>query len=309
MDCRTDFDILVVGEINVDLVLTGDVRPAFGQAEKLVDDAKLTLGSSGVIFACGAARLGLRVAFSGVVGHDLFGTFMLEGLQARGIDTEGVVVDPELRTGLSIILSRPQDRAILTYVGAINRLRAGQVRPGVLRRARHVHVSSYYLQDALRPGLPALFKQAHDVGLTTSLDTNWDPAEKWNGAVEDALAGTDVFLPNGKEACAISGSSSVESALEYLASRVPTVAIKLGEKGAIAQRGGERVACPAFPVAVKDTTGAGDSFDAGFFFGLLSGASLEGALRMGCACGALSTRAPGGTNAQPDFDEVQALLQ
>jgi hypothetical protein len=89
-----DFDLLVLGDANPDLIVRGDVIPEFGQAEKLVDGADLVIGGSGAIAACGAARLGLRVAFSGVVGDDVFGRFMLDALAERGVDTTGLVVDP-----------------------------------------------------------------------------------------------------------------------------------------------------------------------------------------------------------------------
>jgi sugar/nucleoside kinase (ribokinase family) len=154
-------DLLVIGEINPDLVLRGqDVTPAFGQAEKLVEDAHLTIGSSSVITACGAARLGLEVAFIGLVGDDEFGRFMLDAMQARGIDTRGCIVDPDVATGMSVILSQPHDRAILTYSGTMPLLRLEQIDETLLRRARHVHVGSYFLLDNLRPDLPELFARA-----------------------------------------------------------------------------------------------------------------------------------------------------
>jgi bifunctional ADP-heptose synthase (sugar kinase/adenylyltransferase) len=76
-------DLLVLGDANPDLVLLGDVEPAFGQAERLVERAHLTVGGSGAIAACGAARLGLRVGFCGVVGDDLFGRFLRARLEGR----------------------------------------------------------------------------------------------------------------------------------------------------------------------------------------------------------------------------------
>lgn len=89
------FDLLIIGEINPDIILRGtDVVPVFGQVEKMVEAADLTIGSSSVITACGAARLGLKVAFVGVVGDDLYGRFMLNAMQERGIDASHCLIDP-----------------------------------------------------------------------------------------------------------------------------------------------------------------------------------------------------------------------
>lgn len=304
-----EFDILVIGEVNVDLVLTGNATPVFGQAETLVDDASLTIGGSGTIFACGAAQLGLRVTYCGLVGDDVFGRFMLESLHARGVDTSGIIVTPKLKTGLSVILSRPDDRAILTHLGAIDHLHAGQVDRNQLARARHVHITSYFLQHALQPGLVQVLADAHDLGATVSLDTNWDPDETWDHGVYDALAYTDVFLPNLQELQAISGIRDLDAALDQMAARVPTVAVKLGPDGALCRQGRMTARDPGFPVEVVDTTGAGDSFNAGFLCGYVNGWELADALALGCACGSLSTRAAGGTAAQPTLDEAMALIR
>jgi len=110
----TLFDILVAGEINPDLIVSGDVMPEFNQTEKLVESATLTIGSSSAIFACGAARLGLKVAFIGVCGDDVFGHFMLAEMQKRGVDVSNIIVRADGQTGLSVILNRGADRAILT---------------------------------------------------------------------------------------------------------------------------------------------------------------------------------------------------
>ncbi len=304
-----DPDLLVIGEINPDLILRGsDVTPAFGQAEKLVEEAVLTIGSSSVIMACGAARLGLRTAFVGLVGDDQFGRFMLGAMAERNIDTSACVVDAVQRTGMSVILSRPDDRAILTYVGAIGALRTDQVDRGLLRRARHLHVGSYFLLDALRPGLPALFAEAHRYGLTTSLDTNWDPSGAWDGGLAQVLTHCDIVMPNEVEARLIARQDDLGRAVETLSAQVPTVAVKLGPEGALARHGNHAVRAPALSVDVVDTTGAGDSFDAGFLYGYLHGWSLERSLRLGCACGSLSTRRAGGTEGQATLDEACAAV-
>lgn len=300
----TDFDVIVVGELNADLILRGDVTPAFGQVEQIVDDATLTLGSSSAIFACGAARLGLRVAFIGKVGADEFGRFVLRELDRRGINTDGVAIDLARPTGLSVILSRPDDRAILTHLGSIAALRFDEIDLERLSHARHLHLGSYFLLDALRPDVPRLFDEAKARGLTISIDTNYDPTEQWAGGWHEALQRVDVFLPNEAELLAISREASIEEGLDRM-SGVPTVAVKLGARGAIARHGSEIVHAASIPVEVVDTTGAGDSFDAGFVYGFLAGWPLERTLRLAVICGALSTRTAGGTGSQATLAEAR----
>ncbi len=302
-----DIDILVIGELNADLILRGNAIPRFGQTETLVDDADLTLGSSGAIFACGAARLGLRVAYSGVVGDDAFGKFVLNALQSRDVDTSGVQIGSGLKTGLSVILTQENDRAILTHLGAISAQRAEQVDRALLRRARHLHVASYFLQQNLQIGLPRLLKDARSLGCTVSLDTNWDPAEAWNSGLPDVLPLIDVFLPNEQEALAISGKENLDEALEWLTWKISLVVVKQGAAGAIVRQGKTVIRQNPPPVTVVDAVGAGDSFDAGFIYGYLNNFSLAQALQWGLACGALSTRAAGGTTAQPTLEEIRDL--
>lgn len=304
-----EFDLLVVGEINPDLILRGaDVTPAFGQAEKLVEAATLTIGSSSAIMACGAARLGLRTAFLGVVGDDPFGRFMLEAMATRDVDTSACLIDQAQHTGLSIILSQPSDRAILTHLGTISALRFDQIDLSLLERSRHLHVGSFFLLDRLQPDLGKLFRQAHQQGLSTSLDTNWDPKGRWDGGLNRVWPECDLFLPNEAEARHIEKCESLDQALEALAAQVPTLAVKLGAAGGLACEGGRTVRAPSLSVEVVDTTGAGDSFDAGFLYGYLNGWPLQSSLELACGCGSLSTRAPGGTDAQPTLTEALAAI-
>jgi len=301
------YDVLVAGEINPDLILSApDLEVEFGQVETLVKDSALTIGSSSAIFACGAARLGLRVAFIGMVGDDLFGRFMLEALRERAVDISNVCVDPSLDTGFSVILNRGSDRAILTYPGAMGALRAEQVTDDLLLQARHLHVASYFLQTRLQPGLPDLLARAHACGLSTSLDPNWDPSGRWAG-FDELLPLVDIFLPNETEALSLARSQTVDEALTRLGEVCNLIAIKQGARGAIACNGECVIMAPSMSVPVVDTVGAGDSFDAGFIYGYLQGWRLERCLRFATACGALSTRRTGGTTGQPTREEVQAV--
>jgi len=300
-----DLDLLVLGDANPDLVLRGgDVVPVFGQAERLVDEARLTVGGSGAIMACGAARLGLRVAFAGVVGSDLFGSYMREQLVARDVDVAGLVIDADRPTGLTVILSTGDDRAMLTSPGTIGDMRASLIEPDLLRAARHVHVSSYFLQTGLAPDLPELFAGVRAAGASTSLDPNWDPSGEWDGGLGALLPAIDVLLPNEAEATLLAHTSDLDAAIRALRSRGPLVAVKAGDRGAIASGPGEHLRVAAAPVDAIDTTGAGDSFDAGFVAAMLGGEPLERCLALANACGALSTRAVGGVDAQPTMQEA-----
>ncbi len=305
-----DVDLLVLGDLNPDLILTGEeVVPAFGQIERLLDAAELTIGGSGAIVACGAAALGLRTAIVGVVGDDVFGRFMLDRLSERGVDVGAVVVDPAVRTGLTVILSRPEDRAILTFPGAISALKPDNVPLALLRGARHVHAAAFFLQRELAPGLGDLLSEAKRAGASTSLDPNWDPEERWDGGLDDVLRSTDLFLPNAEEVVRITGQDDAQAAALTLSAQGPLVALKLGAEGALAADG-EAVTRVSPPSTIEafDTTGAGDSFDAGMIAGLLAGWDTPRALALGCACGALSTLAIGGTGAQPSFEQAVELL-
>jgi len=294
---------VVVGDCNPDLVISGDdVVPEFGQHEKLVGGMALLIGGSATITAVAAARLGLRVALVAAVGDDPAGDLMASLLAREGVDTRSVLVRPGLATGMTAVLSSGADRAILTALGAMPTLTAADVPAALLARARHLHVSSYFLlESALGAGLAGLLAAARAGGLTTSLDPNYDPAGRWGDQrLRAALGEVDVFLPNEAEALGISGASSVPAAAGLLAGLARSVVIKLGDRGALCQAagGGPPVLVALPPLPPVDTTGAGDCFNAGVIAGLLDGLDLPRAVALGCAAGAASTAAPGGTGAR-----------
>ncbi len=308
-------DLVVIGDCNPDVLVLGpDVTPAFGQREKLVDRISLLVGGSAAITAVAAARLGVSVALVAVVGADPAGTFMLDQLTKEGVDVSAVRVRDDTPTGMTVVLSRGGDRAILTALGTIAALSAADVPPGLLARARHVHVSSYFLlADSLGPGLAALLAAARAAGATTSLDTNWDPSGRWgDDQLRAVLAQADVLLPNEAEALALTGADSPVAAAAALAAAGPEttrVFMKLGERGVLCAAGRllQRVSLP--PVRPVDTTGAGDCFNAGLIAGLLSGLPLTGAAGLGCAAGALSTGALGGTGSAPGLRAATELAR
>lgn len=312
-------DVYVIGDINPDiLVIGGDVVPEFGQVEKYVGNVRLAVGGSSAITACGLARLGLRVAHGGIVGDDLLGHAVLEALRECGVDESTVTIEPAIPTGATVHLGTGEDRAMLTATGTIDRLRAEDVPREVLRHIRHIHAGSTGIQPRLRPGLPALYREARAAGVTSSFDTNWDPDRRWEG-IDPMLATTDVFLPNEREAALISGVMEPLEAAHALVARAEaagrdsdagplTVVVKLGADGALAVRGDEALRVPAERVEVVDSTGAGDGFNAGFIYGFIDGRPLAECLALGVACGSLSVRAIGGVDGQATLEEALALL-
>jgi sugar/nucleoside kinase (ribokinase family) len=300
----TPRDLLVVGDVNPDLLLSGgDVVPRFGQREGIVASGRLVVGGSASITACGAARLGVSTALAGVVGDDALGRFMLDELRSHGVDVSTCRIDPAEPTGVTVVLSRGEDRAMLTALGTITALTPADVLP-FLAGTRHVHLASL----ALNPGLAALVGAARAAGSIVSADPNWDPSERWT--LGDALATADVIFPNAEEALRLAGrvDGDVEAAAATLAARGPLTVVTLGADGAVAHDGRGATWASAPAVDVVDTTGAGDTFAAGFLAARLSGTSLLDALSFACACGAHSIGGLGGTAAQPTRAEAEALL-
>jgi sugar/nucleoside kinase (ribokinase family) len=306
------FDLLVIGDCNPDvLVLGDDVAPAFGQQEKLVDSMSLVVGGSASITAVAAARLGLRVALVAAIGDDAAGHFMLTELGRAGVDTTGMAVRAELPTGMTVALSRGEDRAILTAAGAIGTLTPADVPAELLIRARHVHVSSYFLLErSLGPGLAALLATARAAGAATSLDTNWDPAGTWGADFfPGVLAQTDLLLPNEAEALRIAGTTTLPEAIASLTGAGGSIAVKLGARGALYAEGPQQYVGIPPQTAAVDTTGAGDCFNAGLLAGLLRGLEPPAALALGCAVAAASTQGIGGTGSSPELTAALAAAR
>ena len=300
------YDVITFGDLCVDLIVSGgDVVPRFGQVEQLVGDYALEMGGSCSLFACQAAKLGLRTGILGRVGDDAFGRLILDRLAGCGVETAHVMVDPSLKTGLGIALCREDDRAILTYMGSISAIQADDVTDEFLASARHLHYGSYFLHTGLMPHAPSILRRARRLGLTVSLDTNWDPAERWNSTLQETLSLVDLVFPNEQEALHISGAPALEDALAALIARgVPIVALKQGPRGALACDGRDTYHCSVEPACDGDSVGAGDSFDAGFVAGWLGGLGIQECLELACACGAAVACAVGGLHGQLYRDQV-----
>ncbi len=308
MNSQTKFDVSVVGELNLDLVLYGLPGHFELDREHLASSLSLTLGSSSAIFAHNLALLGNRVGFHSAIGEDSLGKICLERLNQGGVDVSAVREFAAKQTGLTVILPQPEKRFILTYPGVMAEMRFEDLNLDSVLNARHLHLSSFFLQQALRPRIAELFRLAKQSGLSTSLDTNDDPEDRWAPDVLQVLKWVDVLLPNEHEACRLAQSEDPLRALDFLAARVPLVVMKRGEKGALARRGSEIFDSSSPKVAPVDTIGAGDSFDAGFLHQFIRGGEIAECLRYGNLAGALSATRSGGTEAFRDVAHRKAFF-
>jgi len=304
-----EFDVLAVGDLNVDLIMSGLAAPPCLGGEVLAESMSLHAGGSTANYAMCSARLGLKTALVANIGQDTFGEFLLKELERAHVDTLFVARHEMLPTGLTVSLSHAGDRAFVTHLAAIDSLAQEEVGEELLGQAAHLHVGGYYLQSRLRAGLVVLFARARALGLTTSLDTGYDTSEQWNGGLLEVLHQTDVFLPNEAEAAGITGQSAPLDALRVLGQRGRVVALKLGADGSAGACDGQLWRCAALPTAAVDTTCCGDAFDAGFVHAWLEGCELEECLARGNACGSLVATTPGNSAELLAVDRVGQLAQ
>jgi sugar/nucleoside kinase (ribokinase family) len=303
------FDVSVVGELNLDLIFYGLPSELQLEREHIARDLRITLGSSSAIFAHNLALLGNKVGFSSSVGSDPFAEICLQRLNESGVDMSKVRKFPGKTTGLTVVLPQRKERYIITYPGTMYQMTSKDLELNYIFDAKHLHVSSYFLHKALRPELVELFRKAKEAGLSTSLDTNDDPENRWSDDIQLVLKYLDVLLPNENEACKLAKVGDPVRAAEILAKKVSIVVVKRGSQGAIVRRGNEHFS--AFPPVIDmvDSIGAGDSFGAGFIHQFVRGAKLEDCLKFGNLAGALSVTRAGGTEAFRDAQHREKFLR
>lgn len=302
------FDVCVIGELNVDIILNdiGNL-PQVGK-EIIAGYMEVTLGSSSAIFASNLSALGTNVAFIGKIGEDNFARVVIDSLNARNVDTSRIIRSATLNTGATIVLVYGQDRANITYPGAMCDFKIGDIDFTFLSTARHMHFATCFMQPGIKNDLPLLFSRARESGLTTSLDAQWDPDEKWDLPLDKLLPHIDIFLPNMQEFKYLTRSNSLGEGIEKIRDHSNLIVVKNGSDGAYGWDGTRIVHQPAFiNNNVIDTVGAGDSFDAGFIRDFIRGEPFLKCLETGALAGALNTTMAGGTGAFKDPETVNRL--
>lgn len=300
------FDIIALGELNVDLLLNKiGGFPEVGK-EIFAKEMTLTLGSSTAIFAANAASLGAKVSFLGMVGNDDFGAFVRTSLEKRGVDTSNLIEVSTAATGLTAILNYDQDRANVTYPGAMSIMGVKDIRPEVIAQAKHVHISSIFLQETLHKDIYEIVKLVKDNGATLSMDMQFDPEEKWDFDYKKILPLVDIFMPNIQELTAVTGKKNLEEAVAEVRPYINVLVVKMGSKGStVVTKEGEKFLPAMLNSNVVDAIGAGDSFNSGFITAFVQGKDLEYCQYLGNLTGAINTTAAGGTGAFTSKEAVE----
>jgi len=299
--------ILFCGDINVDLIFGGLVKSVQIDKEVLADRYSISMGSSVVISAATYVSLGGSAAVSGLRGSDDNGRYMAENMNSLGINCSFVQVSSELQTGITLNLIEGTTRSQVTYPGTIREYEGPDLSIDY-SDYNHVHFSGIYQQDSFRPNLLKTVKHMKSKGLKVSLDTQWDADENWE-LLDELYPHLDYLFVNEDEALSISRSNTMDEALEYFKKCSVLTLLKQGEKGALFIRGDEIIKIPSFAVNVVDTTGAGDTFAAAFFYALYNlGKNLKRSCFFASAAAARSCMFVGGIAARSSFYDVEKIL-
>ncbi|MCW1842721.1 ribokinase [Prosthecomicrobium hirschii] len=295
--------IIVLGSINMDLVVTADRFP--GPGETIAGETFRTFsGGKGANQAVAAARMGAKVAFVGAVGADAFGTDLVAGMAAEGIDTAAVATIPGVATGTAQITVAQGENCIVVVAGA-NAAVDGAAAAGLVGPGDRI-VAQLEVPVA---AIASAFAAARSAGAETLL--NAAPAQP---EVRDLLPLTDILIVNETELDLIagwlgaSGDSVAARARALIAAGPSTVVVTLGAAGLVAVTAAANIELGGHRVVPVDTTGAGDCFVGTLAAGLGSGAGLADTLETANAAAALSVQKPGAAPSMPRAEDVRAFL-
>lgn len=293
-----NYDVIVIGDANIDLVVEGcNELPAPGQ-EVFVNNMTIHVGGGAALFSLAIAKLGLKVAFNGVLGDDGFGQLIKDQFSQYGIDTS-YIRKSSSNTGISIAINPENDRSFITYAGSNAELSLKQLDMDSVLLGRHVHLTCYKGSRNHALFLETV-RKLKALNVTTSIDVGWDDTGEWYSGIFELMKEVDVFFMNETEAIHYTGCATVEESLRVLATHSNHIVLKLGSKGAVSSVVGQQSYRSSFAVRVVDTTGAGDSFNAGYIYAYLAGKPPEECLIYGNGCGAMSVSEYGGSTATTD---------
>ena len=302
------WDVYVYGDVNIDLVVPGvESLPPFG-SEVDVPVMETFVGGGAALFTLGLAKLGMTPVFQGSIGKDMYGAYIRGLFRELGVDDSLLLDSDTQKTGISISFTTKKDRCFLTYRGTNEGLSLKYMDLSKVSYAKHVHVTGYAGRSNHEEYLDVL-KRIHEMGdVTVSFDVGWDTTEEWYEGIFDLLPMIDVLFMNETECQHYTRCEDIEAGARRLAEKAGMAVIKLGKRGALAVKDGEVFAAPTYKVNVVDTTGAGDSFNAGFVYGFVSGLPVGECLKRGNGCGSLSATMLGGNTGFPFRDRLESWI-
>lgn len=292
--------MLITGPWFADLIFRGLSRPILPGTEVFAEQFNLLPGGAFTL-AMALRRLGHEVVWATDFGNDLFSQHVLSLARAEGLNEVGFRHHRIPLRSLTVVFSYTSDRAMTTYQDPVS--------PPSLATLLREHHPKILLLPSLQYGQAtrAALCLAHELGAQVFMDCQDVPGTLDIPMVRDTLAQVDIFAPNTDEALRLTGTTTVEDALDALAELVDTVIIKRGRTGATAVQYGQRFDIAGIPLAAVDTTGAGDCFNAGFIHAQLTGHPFPDCLAAANACGAAAVTDLG-SSAAPNLVELQQWL-
>jgi sugar/nucleoside kinase (ribokinase family) len=308
--------VTVIADLNYDYIY--NCPPLEGGKEVLIGFFSRQLAGAGGIAACGLARLGAQVRLLAELGDDAEGRELHAEIGQRGIDRRGIRLRPGARSPFTLIFTQEasdRPRQVATFQGAS---REFSVRPEdcapLLEGSSLVYSCNYFLLTKLCTDIPAVFRQARNRGLCTAYDANagdgWEDPRRLEPLVERIHPVTDFIFLNEAEAAHLTGHRDSRAAAEAVRPEQATVVVKCGSRGAVLRHQGRLLAVEAFPLPapLRDTVGAGDSFQAAFLYFFLCGLPVEQCAVLASANAASTVLQPGGTAGQLDRSGLAAWL-
>lgn len=302
--------VVCAGSVVYDIVVR-PVDDAPWGATTYVETIDPHVGGNGANTSIALARIGVPVRLVATVGDDDRGRLVRDELVRAGVDTAALTVVSETTASTVVIVNSAGQRKFLHRLGASELAFQQPVEftPELIGSATHFHLASFFVLPGIRANGAQMLMRARQAGLTTSLDTTWDPLGRWSADLAPSLPYVDFLFLNEDEALRITGSSEPAEGARYALSHgVSTAVLKLGERGCAIYTQDREFRCAAYEIDVKDTTGAGDCFAAGLLGAVERGASLEEAGQFANAVAALSVQQVGAVAGVPSFREVQAWM-
>jgi ribokinase len=306
-------DVIVMGDINVDVVFSIPAYPVPG-SEAISTSVQMYTGGSAINTAIALAKMDIDVGFIGRIGQDTLANQILNDLKSVGVDCSCIQVDPKVSTGLIFIaVTGDGERTMFAARGANSFTQASAIDPDYFADCRWLHLSSYSFlaHHQYETVLTALDLAENSPHTRVSLDIGTEPALRAKAQIMEILPRLDVILPNERELTLLGEGRSIEASLDYLLGDggVNAVITKCGSKGCLLAVGDKRATIPSFNIRVRDTTGAGDSFNAGVVLGRLVGLSWEASSALGNALGGLATTQEGAGATSLNRNDISKLIE